>query len=321
MTEMNSDEIKRLISLDTFNDTSLFTVSVIDLATYEVLYANQAMKNIMADMTATNCWEIIHGQDAPCLWCKAPLLLKNYYDNKMAPKFIANNEYAVYEKFNEVANKWYQIQEKVITLKDSRKVLVSFALDISTQKEAQSKLIETHVKLANQTKALQEAQKKLKELANKDSLTDLYNRRYFNDIAITLTAIGKRKKTPLSLLMMDIDKFKAINDNYGHAVGDNVIRLLADKLLEYTRESDIVARLGGEEFAIILTNTDKKNAFAIAENLRKKIEQLSFNEITFTVSIGVNEFDYDQDTSIHDSLNRADKALYSAKKSGRNRVC
>ena len=321
MSDLNNDEIKNLISLDTFNDTSLFTVSVIDLATYEVLYANQAMKNIMADMTAKNCWEIIHGQDAPCMWCKAPSLLKSYHDNVKAPKFVANNEYAVYENFNEVANKWYQIQEKVVALKDSKKVLVSFALDISTQKEAQSNLINTHVKLTNQTKALQDAQAKLKELANRDPLTNLYNRRYFNEITVNLLAIGKRSKDAISLLMIDIDNFKSVNDDYGHAIGDNVIKFLANKLLEQTRESDIIARFGGEEFAIILTNTDKKNALTIAENLRKNIENSVIDGVTFTISIGVDEFDYENDKTLYNSLERADKALYTAKQSGRNCVC
>lgn len=321
MVDFNNDEIKNLISLDTFNDTSLFTVTVIDLVTYEILYANQTMKNIMADMTATNCWEVIHGQNAPCMWCKAPSLLKKYNENLNLHKSIVTNEYAIYENFNEVANKWYQIQEKVVALKDTRKVLVSFALDISTQKEAQSNLIETHVKLANQTKALQEAQAKLKELANRDPLTDLYNRRYFNDIASHLITIGKRKEEPISLLMIDIDKFKNINDTYGHSVGDDVIKFLANSLFEHTRESDIISRFGGEEFAIILTNTDKNDALLIAEKFRARIETSEVGEIKFTISIGVDEFNYESDKTIYDSLNRADEALYKAKKSGRNIIC
>ena len=329
MKNISNDELAELISLNTFNDTSLFTVTVVDLSSYEVLYANQAMKNIMADMTATNCWEMIHGQESPCMWCKAPSLIHNLANKIKTSKACVENEYAIYENFNEVANKWYQIQEKVVALKDGRNVIVSFALDISAQKEAQSNLIDTHVKLANQTKALQKAQNKLKELANKDPLTNLYNRRYFHEIAENIIAIEKRKKNALSVIMVDIDKFKEVNDTYGHSVGDDAIKFLSNKLTLNTRESDIVARFGGEEFVVVLTNTPKEHALLIAETIRKDVEESSYSSaflndsntaLKLTVSIGVDEFCHDKDATISEALNRADKALYLAKESGRNRV-
>lgn len=328
MKNLNSDEIKDLISIDTFNDTSLFTVTVIDLENYQILYTNQAMKNIMSDMTAENCWEAIHGQESPCMWCKAPQLLNSLLLSNS--KRAMNDEYITYENFNEVANKWYQLQEKVVRLKDSRVVLVSFALDISMQKEAQSNLIDTHVKLTKQTQELQRAKQELKELVSRDPLTNAYNRRYFSEVASKLIPIGRRKEEPISVLMIDIDKFKKINDTYGHSAGDEVIKTLAIKLQSSTRESDIVARFGGEEFAIILPNTDKKSALTIAESIREEIEESHLdlcpttpsNElIKFTISIGVDEFNYTTDGQIDNSLNRADKALYKAKNSGRNRVC
>ena len=327
---ISKEELSELISLNTFNDTSLFTVSVVDLSNYQVVYANQAMKNVMADMTATNCWEMIHGQDAPCMWCKAPSLVKNLAMRENTSKASVHNDYAIYENFNEVANKWYQVQEKVVILKDNRKVIVSFALDISAQKEAQSNLIDTHVKLANQTEALKKAQAALKDLANRDPLTNLYNRRYLNEIASNIIAVEKRSGASLSILMIDIDKFKDINDTHGHSVGDDAIKFLANKLREYTRESDLVARLGGEEFVIILTNTDIDNALNVAETLRKDIEDSSYkssflmdpnSKLKLTVSIGVDAFNYEKDLTIHNSIDRADKALYLAKESGRNRVC
>ena len=330
MNSIDNSEIKDLISIDTFNDTSLFAVSVIDLSNYEVVYANQAMKNIMSDMTAQNCWESIHGQESPCLWCKAPALLAGLQDGLHPSQSTMNNDYITYENFNEVANKWYQLQEKVVVLKDSRNILISFALDISIQKEAQSKLIDTHVKLTKQTQALKEAQEKLEKLVNLDSLTNLYNRRYFSDISKNIISMGKRKEEPLSVIMIDIDKFKNINDNYGHSVGDQVIKLLADKLISNVRDSDIVARFGGEEFAIILPNTDIKNSLLIAEKIRKDVEECGLQQcnleshddsIKFTVSLGVDELKYDQDTQIDSALNRADKALYEAKRTGRNKVC
>ena len=321
---MNSSEIKDLISIDAFNDTSLFAVSVIDVSKYEILYANQAMKNIMYDMTAKNCWEAIHGQESVCMSCKAPILLSKLKPNIHHSQSTIDNEYSIYENFNEVANKWYQIQEKVVKLKDSRTVLISFALDISLQKEAQSKLIDTHVKLTKQTQALREAQSKLKEQANRDPLTNMYNRRYFSDISEKMIAMSKRAKEPLGVMMIDIDKFKNINDTYGHAVGDEIIKLLSNRLESLIRESDLVARFGGEEFAIILPNADEKSLMNMAERMRKDIESLSYSSkdgiLKFTVSIGVDVFNYDKDDNIDSALNRADKALYKSKSEGRNKV-
>ncbi len=294
MTNVDYNEIKDLISIDIFNDTSLFAVSVIDLAKYELVYANQAMKNIMSDLTALNCWEAVYGQESPCLWCKAPALLANLQSEVHPSQTTVDNSYIVYEHFNEVANRWYQMQEKAVKLKDSRTVLISIALDISLQKEAQSKLIDTHVKLTKQTQALQEAKAKLKEQANRDPLTNMYNRRYFNEIAQKIIAMTKRSKEPLSLLMIDIDKFKNINDTYGHNIGDEVIKLLASRLQTMTRESDIAARFGGEEFALILPNTNQENALQLAQKIRSDIEVASCisedTVVTFTVSIGVEEF-------------------------------
>jgi diguanylate cyclase (GGDEF)-like protein len=312
---LDNNEIQKFIAVEAFNDSSLLAVSAIDLSTREVIYANKAMKHIMADLSAKKCWESIHGQNKQCSWCKADNMLQNN----------AYGEYIIYEHFNEVANSWYQLQDKIIKLKDGTNILISFALDISVQKEAQSQLIETHVKLSQQTEALRNAQKKLKEQANHDPLTNLYNRRYFNDISEKIIALTKRKKEPLSLIMIDIDNFKNVNDTYGHNVGDEVIKLLANRLMDLSRESDISARFGGEEFAIILPNTNLAHALNFAEKIRANIETATVKyknkNIMFTISIGVDEFEYDSDKTVSSSLNRADRALYMAKNSGKNRVC
>lgn len=310
----NYADIKKLIINEALSCDSLFAVSVIDLSNYEIVYSNDSMEEIMADVNAKNCWESIHGQDAPCAWCKAPALLRDQ----------EKNAYSIYEHFNEVANKWYQIQDKVVTLEDGKNMLISFAIDISMQKESQSQLINMHVKLAQQTQELKQAQEKLQDQANRDPLTNMYNRRYFNDISEKTMALSKRNKTPFSVLMIDIDKFKNINDAYGHNAGDEVIKLLASRLCELIRESDTSARFGGEEFAVMLPNTAQANAARLAQKIRIDIEGLSYvdkNEtIKFTVSVGVAEFDFEKDSLLNDVLDKADKALYDAKNSGRNRV-
>jgi len=325
MQKISSEEIQNLLSIDTFNDASLFTVSIIDIDNQEVIYTNQAMKNIMSDLTAKKCWESVNAQEERCEWCKVPYLLNKMNIPLNPTEPLTDSAYSVYEHFNEVANKWYQVQEKIVILKDLRRMLISFSLDISLQKEAQSKLIDTHVKLTRQTEALKKAQEKLKNQANRDPLTDMYNRRYFAEISSNIIEIAKRKKENLSLFMIDIDKFKNINDTYGHNIGDEIILLLVDTLNNKLRKSDIAARFGGEEFAIILPNTEKKYIFAIAENIRKEVEKLVYKsdvgDVKFTISLGIGNFEYASDKSIEEALKRADKALYYAKEHGRNQVC
>ncbi len=172
-------------------------------------------------------------------------------------------------------------------------------------------------------------QDELKDLASKDSMTNLYNRRHFYDVASDIFNIFIREKNPTSIIMIDIDDFKLINDTYGHSAGDEVIKKLAKILQKNTRANDIIARFGGEEFVVLLPNTTKEGASHIASKLRETVEAQSieideWQIISFTISLGVAELLYDEilfnDKSIDCSLNRADKALYQAKENGKNRV-
>ena len=178
--------------------------------------------------------------------------------------------------------------------------------------------------LNNANKKLEEAQNKLTEQANHDYLTNLYNRRYFNEVAQGFLQVAKREGNNVSVLMLDIDKFKGINDSYGHLIGDEVIKVLSAILIDNTRAADIVSRFGGEEFAILLPSTDGRGAFAIAEKLRCVVENNTIRiekyNIKFTISIGISSINYHNDNHISEALNRADKALYEAKENGRNRT-
>ncbi len=179
--------------------------------------------------------------------------------------------------------------------------------------------------LKKSKRELEETQKKLQEQVNRDPMTNLYNRRYFDEVSKKLINITKREKAHLSIIVIDIDKFKDINDQFGHKNVDDVIKLLSIILMHKTRTGDIVIRFGGEEFVVILPFTDKEGALKIAEKIRKYAEQ---NTITidknkylkFTISAGVSYFDNANDESIYESLDRADKALYVAKKNGRNKI-
>ena len=184
--------------------------------------------------------------------------------------------------------------------------------------------IELDEKVKERTKELEQSKEQLKELANRDPMTNLYNRRFLYEISNELIRVAKRESSPLSIIVFDIDKFKSINDSYGHSVGDEVIKIFA-KLLQQTRECDVAARVGGEEFILLLPNTDKKGAYEIASQIREEIEkhkvQLeSSRSFYFTVSGGVSTLLLEKDNDIDQVLNRADKALYNAKNGGRNKI-
>ena len=164
----------------------------------------------------------------------------------------------------------------------------------------------------------------LENIASTDHLTSLYNRRYFFSIVVDIVNLAKRDKKNISMLMLDIDKFKNINDTYGHQSGDEVIIHLSESLRMITRNSDIACRYGGEEFLILLPNTDADGALKIAEKIRKYVmESRSFliNKplVNYTVSIGVHELNIFGNQNVEASINKVDQALYIAKKNGRNK--
>nr|WP_304187371.1 GGDEF domain-containing protein [Hafnia alvei] len=155
----------------------------------------------------------------------------------------------------------------------------------------------------------------------RDSLTHLYDRRYFNK-TLASRIKGASEVSPVSLFFIDIDRFKSINDGYGHPVGDKVIRRVADTMVASVRKTDVVARYGGEEFAIILKGLNSKLASKIAENIRNRVSEevhVHGGPEKVTVSVGVYTIT-DHHLSADESVSRADSAMYQAKKSGRDRV-
>ncbi len=156
-----------------------------------------------------------------------------------------------------------------------------------------------------------------------DPLTGLFNRRHFMASAIAMIKSGDRTQQPIALVMSDIDHFKKINDNFGHDVGDKAICEFSQVLLSLVRESDMLARFGGEEFIMMLPHTSLEGATTLAERMRAATEGMEIvvpgGKVEFTASFGVTTIE--GLCSINDKIREADRALYAAKFSGRNRVC
>ncbi len=190
----------------------------------------------------------------------------------------------------------------------------------------QALAMELEKKVKDRTKELERANKELQRLSNLDGLTQIYNRRYFDNTLKSELNRLQRTSTPLSLILCDIDAFKIYNDTYGHLAGDDCIRTIAATVQEYCkRNSDVAARYGGEEFAMILPNTGPTQAMAIAEELRLAIERKMIPhkhaavKNVVTLSFGVASIIPDIDTTPSKLIALADKALYESKHGGRNR--
>jgi len=172
---------------------------------------------------------------------------------------------------------------------------------------------------------LKHYQEELKRLASTDYLTGLYNRRYFFMIGNELLEIAKRYHKNMSVIILDIDKFKSINDTYGHDVGDIALKELSRTIKDRTRESDVVSRFGGEEFVILLPETSLEQAKKLAEDLRSSVEKIEINlpdneKLKFTISLGVAEVKVESGENLEKAIKNADEALYIAKETGRNKV-
>lgn len=169
---------------------------------------------------------------------------------------------------------------------------------------------------------LRSLQDELTAQAMHDPLTNLFNRRAFEEAAFRQLAANRRRKEHAVLMLLDLDRFKAVNDNHGHAVGDAVLTRFADVLLTGVREQDLACRFGGEEFLLMISNSNLLEAEQLAERIRTTWQQQSFAAgqqlITSTVSIGFTLVPPESTLSLHELVERADRALYQAKQGGRN---
>lgn len=174
--------------------------------------------------------------------------------------------------------------------------------------------------------AEEELQRRLYESSTRDSLTRIYNRKYFMERLLSEVAHSNRHRVKLSLLMLDLDQFKALNDSYGHLAGDLVLRMVAAQMTRLIRVEDLLARYGGEEFVILARSTGRTEATRLAERIRQSVSELAIDvaeheRVRITVSIGVATLaEAGANPNHNDLLQLADKRLYQAKDAGRNRV-
>jgi len=191
--------------------------------------------------------------------------------------------------------------------------------DITDSKQNERRLEDAQKKLRQQQDMLQDANNKLSEMASGDSLTGLRNRRAFEERLEDETRRWRRNGSDVSLILLDVDHFKSFNDTFGHPKGDEVLRAVGSIVRNSLRAADFAARYGGEEFAIILPNTDRAGALLVAQQLRKAIETMNWEDRAITASIGVATLGEVIRTS-EALVDYADRALYRSKQAGRNCV-
>ena len=269
---------------------------------YNIEYANSSLKTnkVFISMAVQNSNKVLND-----------ILTKSIKDIKQ-------------DQHEAIRNKWVPIIiDKKVDWTLVWQVSLGIGIFIIMLLYKQVSLRKINEKLSKQKDEIEEANKKLKELSELDHLTELYNRRFFEESIEKVLEKNKQENKPSSLIMLDIDDFKSINDNYGHKGGDEVLKKLSYKLKTLMRKDDLLARTGGEEFMILLPNTTFDEGQIYAENIRNSIENLQINlyddlNINITVSIGLTSYDENEDLS--KLLIRVDNNLYEAKTDGKNRV-
>lgn len=291
-------------------DVIPFAAYAVDIETFEVVYANKMMTENMYAPREEFCWKKIFGQEEVCSWCTVATLKqrdRTYKNKKLISSF-----------FDESTDSWLQSYDELVRWPDGRTVKYSIAVDITEQKEIQSSMIQTHTKLAIQSKKLKEANDKLAFMAKKDYLTKVNNRGNF--FALAKKLFDDNSVQNIYVAMFDLDNFKNLNDSYGHKVGDAALIQFTKTVEEFLQEDDIFARLGGEEFALIVSNTEENDIIEKLNSIKKRTSNIELyaNEqsVHFTVSIGLSKKEDNEALDI--TLDRADKQLYNAKNSGKN---
>lgn len=263
--------------------------------------------------------EIFAQADQAALGMSFSQLVRSCFDRKQGIKIDSNDIEAWLKMANgnrrsvpfrsfeidTIDKRWFRLTEMLVG-----EYMFTYGTDITASKNLELELLQ--------------AKTKLQQLAATDHLTGIYNRRQFNKLANQELLRVERNHVNASLILLDIDHFKLINDNYGHACGDAVLVALTDRVKGELRSYDIFARVGGEEFAILLPEAAPDSALDIAQRCLRKISERPFyyegNYIAVTASIGMSATSTTL-SSLDEMLKKADKRLYQAKQNGRDQIC
>jgi diguanylate cyclase (GGDEF)-like protein len=297
-------------------------VTLIDPASYKAVFQNQVSLAKFGDISNQTCHEKIAGCSTPCAFCRMPEAVETGQITASEVP-LPNDEYMLVQ--------W----SKAHTV-DGRLHIVETITDITQVKRQQQRAEVLNRQLEVANGELHALNQQLQDRSLREGLTGLYNHAHFQDVLHQLGAQAMRTRTPLSLLFLDLDKFKDINDTYGHQMGDEVLHQmghLLDGRLPSTREprlwraSDVAARYGGDEFAVLLPDTTVEGAVALAERLRHHVSALTrlpelanLASTSFPLSCSVGVATFPTHTSLNKLILAADSALYAAKNGGKNSV-
>lgn len=296
-------------------------MTVIDPLSHQAVFQNHVSLTKFGNISGQQCFEKIVNGSAPCAFCKMPEAVRTGRITASEVP-LPNDEYLL-------------VQWAIAPTTDGRLHVVETITDITESKRQQKQVEVLNGKLEAANRELVVLNHELTERSLRDGLTGLYNHIHFRDVLTQMFAQFERSGSPLSLLFVDMDNFKTINDTYGHAVGDQVLRALGRLLdnRESTQEgqplwrvSDVTARYGGEEFAVLLPDTPREGALVFAERLRQRIMATKLSPepedaalFPLTASMGVASFPADATTPT-ELLKMADAAMYLAKRAGKNCV-
>lgn len=290
-------------AITTILDSLDALVYVADIHTYELLFINAYGRTHWGEAAGRKCWQVLQtSQKGPCDFCTNPLLLDEQGESTGVQ---------VVELQNTADQQWYQCRDQAVRWVDGRMVRIEVATNITERKLLEEELRAAHLRA--------------ELLADTDALTELNNRRAFFNLGKQLLHQAERNATPIAVVMFDLDFFKQINDEYGHAAGDKTLITIARVAEQQIRASDVLARIGGEEFAILMPQATLEQASILAERLRQAIAaseinlQDNKNKVTCTASFGVSAAEVGAKT-LDALIAEADQALYASKTAGRNQI-
>ncbi len=297
--------------------------TVIDPASHKVLFQNRSSLSKFGNSSSLTCYEKLVGCPTPCAFCKMPEAVRTG-EITTSEVSLPNDEY-------------FLIQWSKADMTDGRVHVVEVVTDITELKRRQRRTERLNMQLEETNRELLHLNQQLQDRSIRDGLTGLYNHSHFQETLARMMAHSQRMDTPLSLLFLDLDHFKTINDTYGHTAGDQVLREMGWLLDSHEpvvrarrneRASDVAARYGGEEFAVVLANATVDGAVTVADRLRHRVTTLMLlpelatlisPPFSLTCSIGIAGFPLHASCP-SDLIAAADTAVYAAKTSGRNCV-